>query len=203
MIKKFVPYRLPMESRSGIGTSTINGITNVLQPTSNEERKWCELWIYNFWDTKLLQPIASSCMIFTRKGCNNQCLVYLYQFEVYSLNSSRMIRDFSEVSNFTGHFSNSTGSFVTTPFIVFSLTYNICKGPKLDAYNSQSVVPINCQYDIICPQQQLFKLKEHYITTFSVTYWDTLDDILRFSMQGGDVIKHTNGKCHVLSFQYP
>ena len=41
------------------------------------------------------------------------------------------------------HFQN------TTPFMVFSLTYTICEGPRLDVCRSRSVTPINCQYDSI------------------------------------------------------
>jgi hypothetical protein len=36
-----------------------------------------------------------------------------------------------------------------TPFMVFSITHIICKGSKLDAQRSQSVMPANCQYDSI------------------------------------------------------
>ena len=37
----------------------------------------------------------------------------------------------------------------STPFMVFSITYIIYEGPKLDAQRSQSVMPANCQYDSI------------------------------------------------------
>ena len=36
--------------------------------------------------------------------------------------------------------------------------------------------------------------------TFEVAHCDTLDDSLRFSMQGEDIFEHTNGKCHVFTF---
>ena len=32
--------------------------------------------------------------------------------------------------------------------MVFSVTYTIREGPKLDAYMSQSVTPTNWQYDV-------------------------------------------------------
>ena len=35
------------------------------------------------------------------------------------------------------------------PFMVFSVTYTICKGPKLDAQRSPTVTPANCQADSI------------------------------------------------------
>jgi hypothetical protein len=37
----------------------------------------------------------------------------------------------------------------STPFMVLSVMCTLCKGPKLDAYRSQSVMPANCQYDSI------------------------------------------------------
>ena len=39
---------------------------------------------------------------------------FLYYFEAYLINSSKMMGNFSEVLNFNWYFSNSTGSFVAT-----------------------------------------------------------------------------------------
>ena len=46
---------------------------------------------------------------------------------------------------------------LTTLFMVFSVLYIICEGPKLDAYRSQSVMSANCQYDIIVNISILFE----------------------------------------------
>ena len=37
----------------------------------------------------------------------------------------------------------------TTKFMVFNVTYIVCKGPKLDANRSQSVTYANCKYHTI------------------------------------------------------
>ena len=47
----------------------------------------------------------------------------------------------------------------TTLFMIFRVTYNICKGPKLDAWKSQTVMFTNSKYDTICQHKQLFKDK--------------------------------------------
>ena len=39
---------------------------------------------------------------------------------------------------------------LTTPLMVFSVMYTICKEPKLDAQIFQSVTPTNCQHNFIC-----------------------------------------------------
>ena len=36
-----------------------------------------------------------------------------------------------------------------TMYVVFSVTYNICEGPQLDARRSQSIMFANCWYDTI------------------------------------------------------
>ena len=38
------------------------------------------------------------------------------------------------------------------------------------------------------------------IIIFRVAHWNTLDDSPSFGMQEEDIIEHTNGKCHVLTF---
>ena len=42
---------------------------------------------------------------------------------------------------------------LSTLFMVCSVTYTNCKGPKIDAYKSQSVTFANCQYETICQHQ--------------------------------------------------
>ena len=37
-----------------------------------------------------------------------------------------------------------------TILMVFSATYTICEGLKLDAYMSQSVTSVDCRHDTIC-----------------------------------------------------
>ena len=45
---------------------------------------------------------------------------------------------------------------------LFSVTYTICEGPKLDHWVSESVTPANCQYDFIHQHKQfLFKVTKH------------------------------------------
>ena len=41
--------------------------------------------------------------------------------------------------------------------MVFNVTYIVCKGPKLDAYKSPIVTPMNCQYDTIRQHKLLFQ----------------------------------------------
>ena len=43
--------------------------------------------------------------------------------------------------------------------MVFSVMYIICKGPKLGVKRFQSVMSVNCQYDIIHQHKQLIQVK--------------------------------------------
>ena len=56
-------------------------------------------------------------------------------------------------------------------FMVFSVTYTICKGPKLDVYRSSSVTSIDCQHDIICWDWYLFEVQKYLHLTFHVPHW--------------------------------
>ena len=59
-----------------------------------------------------------------------------------------------------------------TPLVVFSVTYTIYKGPKVDAYESQSFMSATCQYDTFCYQSNFLKWKMIYIMMFSLAHWD-------------------------------
>ena len=51
---------------------------------------------------------------------------------------------------FHGHMVQVQTCHYAAPFMVFSVTYIVCEGPKLDILKFQSVTFANCQYDIIC-----------------------------------------------------
>ena len=74
-----------------------------------------------------------------------------------------------------------------TLYIIFSL----------DAQRSQSVASAICQCNTIHWHKWLLKWKYIHIMRFSVAYWDTWNDNFAFSMQGEDIIKHTDGKHHM------
>jgi hypothetical protein len=61
----------------------------------------------------------------------------------------------------------------TTPFMIFSVTYTICKGHELGVYMSQSVTFINCQYDIICQLKYFFQMSSYLYYETSVIHWDS------------------------------
>ena len=48
--------------------------------------------------------------------------------------------------------------------MIFSVTYTICEGPKLDVKRSQIVAYANCQYEVICQYKYNFegKIYLHY-----------------------------------------
>jgi hypothetical protein len=43
--------------------------------------------------------------------------------------------------------------------MAFSVMYSICKWPKLGIKRSQSVMSVNCQYEIIRQHKQLIQVK--------------------------------------------
>ena len=62
--------------------------------------------------------------------------VFLYEFGVHSIDSSRMIGNLCEVSNSTGYFSNSSGPFVTNLVVGcprFITLHTKCTGSKVVA----------------------------------------------------------------------
>ena len=67
-----------------------------------------------------------------------------------------------------------------TSFMVFSETYTICQGPKLDACMSQSVMSTNCHCDISCQHKKFFFFQSIYIMTFNVVHWNIRDDGFAF-----------------------
>ena len=91
----------------------------------------------------------------------------------------------------------------TTSFMVFSIMYTSCKGPKLDVQQRcQSVTSADCQYDTICQHKSTFQVRKylHYDNQCSTLEYLKIM-VLCLSMQGEYVIKHTNGKCHIFAIQ--
>ena len=61
------------------------------------------------------------------------------------------------------------------------LVYIICKGPKLDAYRFQSVMPANCRYDSIRQHEWFFQVKKIFsLWHLEQHIRDTLDESLVF-----------------------
>jgi hypothetical protein len=59
----------------------------------------------------------------------------------------------------------------------------------------------SCQYDSIHQHKYLSKWKIYSHMTFSIKDWDTQNDRLCVVVcKGGEIIEHTNGKCHVSTF---
>ena len=86
--------------------------------------------------------------------------------------------------------------------MIFSVTYIICKWFELEAQRFQSVMSVDCQYDIIF-SIYVTHLSEEYllydIQRGTLGYLEMI--VLRFNMQGEDIMEHTNGKCHMFTFQ--
>ena len=55
--------------------------------------------------------------------------------------------------------------------MMFSVTYNVFKGPKLDAYMFSSVTSASYEDDVVYRIQSLFEVQNVYIVTFSVAHW--------------------------------
>ena len=72
----------------------------------------------------------------------------------------------------------------TIPSMVFSVTYTLCEGPKLDA-RSQSVTSVNFQYDTIHQHKENYRVKI-YIHS-DIAHWNTCEDSLAISMQGEEI----------------
>ena len=103
----------------------------------------------------------------------------------------------------------------TSLLMVFSVTYTICKGLKLEVYMSQSIMLTNCWYDSFRQHKELQQVKKNiFIRTFRVAQWDTLDECLAFFsllmatvvscfyilVCKGKIFEFTNGKCHAFTF---
>ena len=55
--------------------------------------------------------------------------------------------------------------------MMFSVTYNVFKGPKLDAYMFSSVTSASYEDDVVYRIRSLFEVQNVYIVTFSVAHW--------------------------------
>ena len=58
--------------------------------------------------------------------------------------------------------------FPTMPFMIFSVTYTICKEPNLDAQRFQNVTSANCQYEIIYVNASIFFQSEQIFTLWDL-----------------------------------
>ena len=75
------------------------------QDPSDSKSSWLHVYIFRFW-----------------------CF---HSFEVHSIDSSKMMGNSPEVSNFTGYFSNSTGSSVTNRRFFPDIGAHVCRGFKV------------------------------------------------------------------------
>ena len=113
--------------------------------------------------------------------CDNvmECVMYSFASRIVMRFVRTRISLNNESITFHPHFIYGGWDVISTPFMAFSVTHTICKGPKLGAWRSQNVTPTNGHYESI-HQHKLTSLCDKYIMTLRSTHWDILDDNIAF-----------------------